>query len=857
MTARAPRSRRVIAATGPSIRLHPALHNWFFQRFEAFTEIQAKALPHTTAGANTLILAPTGTGKTLAAFLSVLSRLAEEAENGELPNAVRAVYVSPLKSLTRDIHRNLEPPLEALNAILPPAQRIRMDVRTGDTAASDRSRQQNRKPHLLLTTPESLSTMLAQTHWSKGGFDARTALVDEIHALAENKRGTLLTLALERLESQASGGPLQRIGLSATAWPIDRIAQFLCGPQRECQTAAVDTGRAHKLEIAVPQAKEWLPPAGHGPSRISPVVARLVTEAQCSLIFCTTRSAAERLGLALGLLLPEHEERIVVHHGSIDRDARLKIEAGLADGSLKAVVCSSSLELGVDFAAVDQVLLIGAPYGISRAIQRLGRSGRRIDGVAAGALVPLSLPNVLQCIAVREGARTGRLDPIHIPHAPLDVLAQTLLAMSIERPWRMDDAFELVRRTGPYSDLDRTSFDSVLHYLAGGGRVLSGYGTYGKIVLDAEARTFRVASRKTAREFYMNAGIISDDMQVRVMQRSRRLGHVEEGFLASLQPGEAFTIGGKTVKLRHLHENTALVEPASGEKVKTPRWLGNKMSLSIQLAREELELRRALREAWDSRGAPACAEILRERWNVGRAIAHRVAQFLDRQSQAAPIPIDSPVQIERVLTGRSMTLCVHVVAGRAVNRSLAWVAGHRLAPGSSVSANFDDHAFLLTVDSRICCNESDLRRIFDPLNWLDDLRTALASTETLGRSFRNVAEIGQLLHRRTLRGPVARRTSAGNGALLYKTFLQHEPDHPLVRECIRVVLEDECDAARAHEEATRIFETPFEIYDVPRPSPFALQLFAAFNREVLLAQDPDRALDDFVNRIYDEWGTTE
>jgi ATP-dependent Lhr-like helicase len=829
-------------------------------RFTSLTAIQERALPFTLGGMHTLILAPTGNGKTLAAFLSVLSSLAREAESGRLPNAVRAVYVSPLKSLGRDMLRNLSLPLAAVNAALPGDRQISMEVRTGDTTMEDRAKQQRHRPHLLITTPESLTSLLSQTAWKTNGFKVRTVIVDEIHAFAENKRGSLLALSLERLEALSGGGndraaKMQRIGLSATAWPIEAMTGLLTG-DRPCKVATIDLRRAHRLDIAVPPKESWLPAAGYGPTRVAFTVAELVRGAQCSLVFTTTRSAAERLGLALGVILEEFEERIAVHHGSIDREKRLEIEDGLASGSWKAVVASSSLELGVDFAAVDQVILIGAPRGVSRALQRLGRSGRRVDGVAAGALVPLSLPDVLECIAIREGARTGRLDALRVPTAPLDVLAQVLLGMSIERPWKADEAYALVRRAGPYRELAREAFDSVLLYLSGSGKVLGGYGTqYGKILIEGDE--FRVASRRVARDYYMNVGVISDDLQVRVVGRgSRRLGEVEENFISSLQPDEAFLMGGKTVKLKRLHMNIALVEPAhSAERVKAPRWMGQKMPLSKQLAREEVELRQALRTAWSQGGAPAIRQVVRRRWNVTPEVADRVVQLIERHNKAAPVPVDDPVQVERVAPSkRTRMVLIHILAGRAVNRSLAWVAAARLAPGGSVDANFDDHSLLLSMDARVDTSEDALRRAFDPVHWLEDLHLAVASTETLGRSFRNIAEIGQLLPRRTIRGNVATKSSTWNAALLYKTFKEHEPDHPLVRECVRVVLEDECDGLGALEEARRIHQTRFEIFDHPRPSPFALPLFSAFNRETLMAQDPDKALDDLVTRLFEEWG---
>ncbi len=832
-------------------KLHQPLADWFDGRFSGFSEIQRAALPFTLAGKNSLILAPTGSGKTLAAFLSALSMLGKLAEKGQLENAVAVVYVSPLRSLNRDIERNLRGPLEALNASLPEGRQIRMELRTGDTTLEDRQRMSRHRPHLLLTTPESLSSLLSQTPW-KDGFAARCVIVDEIHSFCESKRGSLLALTLERLERRAPAG-LQRIGLSATASPVEAVAGLLVG-DRPCEVAASKAERTHRLEIASVPQETTLPAAGFNPYRIAHVVAELVEGAACSLVFTSTRSAAERLGLALKVLLPEMDELIEVHHASLDRDKRLWVEDQLAVGGLRAVVCSSSLEMGVDFSGVDQVLLIGAPRGVSRALQRLGRGGHQIGGVAAGALVPLSLPDLLECIAIRAAVKAGRLDQLRPPQAPLDVLAQVLLGLAVEREHTIEEAYALVKGAGPYQELPQQTFLDVLEYLAGGGKVLGGGAEYGKVVIEGDR--FRVATRKVARAYYQNIGTISDDYAVRVVTRNQhRLGEVEESFLSGLQPGEAFVIAGKSVVVKRFHANVAVVEAAKGERVRTPRWMGGKMSLTARLAQEELVLRRSLRSAYEKGGTDQCRKVLERDWGVGPENALRAAQYVERQYQAAPIPVDSPVLVERIRHERSLMYLVHLVAGRGVNRSMIWTLSHRLSEEfGSMVGNFDDHSFLISFGARRAPDEARLREAFRPEGFLEDLEAALEKTELLGAKFRPICETAQLLPRRNSSSPGSQKRAASwNGRLLFETFRRYEPQHPLLREAVREVLEDDLEAGKAVAEAGRIHAAAWEVKDLDRPSPFAIPLFAAFNRETLVAQDPDKALDEIVASLYDEW----
>jgi ATP-dependent Lhr-like helicase len=665
----------------------------------------------------------------------------------------------------------------------------------------------------------------------------------------------LLAITLERLEAKrdSNAPPMQRIGLSATASPVEAVASLLAGA-RPCQVAQANVKKVHRLDIAPVPADTYLPAAGFNPYRIAHVVADLVQQANCSLIFTATRSSTERLSLALKVILPELDDLIEVHHASLDRDKRLWVEDQLAAGKLRAVVCSSSLEMGVDFAGVDQVLLIGAPRGVSRAVQRLGRAGHRIGGVAVGSLVPLSLPDLLECIAIRAAVKEGRLDPLRLPQAPLDVLAQALLGMAVEREWSREEALALIRRAGPYELLSQQDFDDVLTYLAGGGKVLGAEGDYGKLALNPIH--FRVASRRVARLYYQNIGTISDDYAVRVVtQKQRRLGDVEEGFLSGLQPGEAFVIAGQSVVVKRFHAGVAVVAPAQGERVRTPRWMGGKMSLTARMAEEELRLRRALRNAFEGGGTDGCVQCLTRDWGVSEETARRATAYIERQYRATPLPIDKPILIERVPDRRSLLCIVHSVAGRGVNRSLIWTASHRLGEDfGSIVGNYDDHTFLLSFGAKRAPDLERLREAFAPGGFREDLERALGNTELLGSKFRPICETGQLLPRRNAAvSNSQKRQSSWNGNLLFQTFRRYEPDHPLLREAVREVLEDDLDSTAAALQAEHIYRTRWEVYDLERPSPFAIPLFAAFNRETLIAQDPDKALDEVVAALFEEW----
>ncbi len=521
----------------------PITH-WFNAKFREPTPAQTAAWPLIEAGKNVLIVSPTGTGKTFAAFLSVLNELAVLDERGELRHTIYCIYVSPLRALSYDLEKNLREPLKQVYGEKPP---IRVGLRSGDTTQNERAKQFTKPPHILLTTPESLALLLSQEKWLPQLSGVRWVIVDEIHALAENKRGAHLSISLERLDSLQGSedtAPHQRIGLSATVAPLQEVAQYLVGTHRSCEIVDVSASKKIDLRVYSPLGKNPYPPSGYTGQRLIHELGRLVQENRTTLVFTNTRSGAEGAAFWLKEALPELSDQIECHHASLDRDVRLEVEDRLKRGELRAVVCSTSLELGIDIGSVDLVVMLSTPKGVSRALQRTGRAGHSINVTSRGLLMATNMNDLVECCATVLLARSRQLDPVRLPRAPLDVLAQHLVSMGCIQKWNRPEAFSLIRGAYPYRDLTQQEFDDVLDYLAGGGKSLRQQYTevFGKIHLDDES--FETKQGAVRRDLLQNIGVIPSEGMVAVRMKRRTLGQVEEIFLRNLQPGDVFIIAG-------------------------------------------------------------------------------------------------------------------------------------------------------------------------------------------------------------------------------------------------------------------------------------------------------------------------
>jgi ATP-dependent Lhr-like helicase len=575
---------------------HPAVAAWFERSFAAPTPAQVEAWPAIQAGCHVLIAAPTGSGKTLAAFLAAIDGLVRQGLAGELRDETQIVYVSPLKALSNDIHRNLEMPLTGIREILReqslPEVEIRSWVRTGDTPAGERQQMGRRPPHIVVTTPESLYILLGSASGRAMLKTTRSVIVDEIHAVAANKRGSHLALSLERL-SVLAGGRVLRIGLSATQKPIETVARFLVGSGGDACTI-IDTGhrRARDLAIEVPSSPLEPVMSGDVWREVYDRLAELIRRHRTTLVFVNTRRLVERVTRHLSERIGA--DLVTAHHGSLAKELRLDAEQRLKNGALKALVATASLELGIDIGEVDLVCQLGSPRGIAAFLQRVGRSGHAVDGTPKGRLFPLSRDELVECAALLDAVRRGELDHLSIPPAPLDVLVQQIVAEAAAQDWDEKALFDLYCRSWPFRGLQRKDFDAVVTMLAGGFSTRRG--RRGALI-HHDAINHRLRARRGARLTALTSGgTIPDnaDYQVMLEPENQMIGTVNEDFAVESLAGDIFQLGNNSYRILRVERGTVRVADAEGMAPNIPFWLGEAPGRSDELSAAVSRLRQGI-----------------------------------------------------------------------------------------------------------------------------------------------------------------------------------------------------------------------------------------------------------------------
>src|SRR5262245_22706145 len=786
---------------------HPVVRAWFERRFPAGpSEPQARGWPAIARGRDTLIAAPTGSGKTLAAFLVCIDRLLREAEarGGALPDAIDVVYVSPLKALASDVQKNLATPLAELRELA--AERgvalpeIRALLRSGDTTSSARAAMLKRPPHLLVTTPESLFLLLTSERSRERLRSVRTVIVDEIHALAGDKRGAHLALSLERLEALCERRPV-RIGLSATQHPIETTARMLvgAGPERSCEIVDLGPRRGLDLAVEVP-GSELGPVASHEQwDEILSRIADAVAAHRTTLVFVNTRRLAERLAHRLAEKLGE--EQVAAHHGSLSKERRLRVEDRLRAGDLRALVATASLELGIDIGPVELVCQIGSPRSLATLLQRIGRSGHARGMTPKGRLYPTTRDELVECAAALRGVRQGRLDRVLPPRAPLDILAQQLVAACAAEPWDEDDLYTLVRRPAPYAELAREDFDAVVELVTEG--VQTGRGRRGAhLHRDGVHRVLR--GRRGARlAAITSGGAIPETADYRVLldPDDTLIGTVNEDWAVESMAGDVFLLGSTSWRIRRVEAGVVRVTDARGAPPSVPFWLGEAPARTIELSAEVSTLRAEV-AAFLARDdvAGAVTWLVREA-GVDAGGAEQIVRYLDAGRRAlGVVPTQRDVVFERFFDeSGGMQLVIHAPFGGRVNRALGLALRKRFCRSFDfeLQAAASDDAVVLSLGAQHGFPLESVTGFLSPATARDTLAQALLLAPAWGLRWRwNAGRALVLLRQRGGRRvppPIQRMEAEDLMAAVFPALAACQenatgpvelPDHPLVRQTL-------------------------------------------------------------------------
>lgn len=714
---------------------------WFAARGWVPRAHQLDVLAAAQSGESVLLIAPTGGGKTLAGFLPSLVELAQAPHDG-----LHTLYVSPLKALAADVARNLARPIADMGLA------VTVAARSGDTSTVERRRQREAPPHILLTTPESLAVMLSQPESFTMFKGLRTVVVDEAHALAGTKRGDMFALGLARLMGMAPG--VRRIGLSATVAHRGPIAAFV-GAGRVIE---VKGGAAPDISVVLPEGR--LPWAGHMGLAAAPEILNRIRGAGMTIVFVNTRAQAELLFQALWRLNDETLP-IAIHHGSLELEQRKRVEAAMAEGRLRAVVATSSLDLGIDWGGVDQVLQVGAPKGVSRLLQRVGRANHRMDEVSRAILVPANRFEVLECEAAIAGVRAGELDGDPPRPGGLDVLAQHIMGVACAGPFRADELFDEVRSVQPYSALERKDFDDVLRFVEDGGYALSAYDRYRRLFRDS-AGLIHVMGERVAKQHRMNIGTIVEEPLLKVRYAGRGgapLGEVEEYFVNMLTPGDTFIFAGRMLKFLRLKETVCEVADGGEGEPKVPAYAGGRMPMTTNLADR---VRAMLQDPASWGGMP-----------------EEVREWLTLQRGVSRMPGRDDLLVETFPRGDKFFLVAYCFEGRNAHQTLGMLLTRRMQRFGFHPLGFVATDYVVAVWNAF--EPFDIARLFETDMLGDDLEAWMAESSMLRRTFRNVAVIAGLIQRHQPGAEKNRRQVTVNSDLIYEVLRKHQPDHILMR----------------------------------------------------------------------------
>ncbi|ABN70437.1 ATP dependent helicase, Lhr family [Staphylothermus marinus F1] len=842
--------------------LRPYVAEWFSKTYKKFTPPQKMAIPLIKNGHNVLISSPTGTGKTLAVFLGILDNLYAKAEKeGKLPEGVYVVYVSPLRALNNDMRRNLLKPIQGIREVaenhgidLP---EIKVAVRTSDTSPYEKQKMIRDPPHILITTPESLAIALNAPKFRERLKNTRILIVDEIHELANSKRGSHLSLSIERLENLV-GKPLQRIGLSATIAPLVEVAKFLVGYRddgepRDCLIVDARFSKPIDIKVIAPVKDLVHASAEEINNAIYSTLVKLIKKHRTTLVFTNTRSATERVVYKLRKIM--EKERIVdideieAHHSSLSRDVRLEIEEKLKQGKLRVIVSSTSLELGIDIGYIDLVVLLSSPKSVSRLLQRIGRAGHHIRQVSKGRVIVVDRDDLVECTVLVKAAYQHKIDRVRIPRNPLDVLAQHIVGLSLEKKWDIREAYRLIKRSYSFHTLSWSDYINVLKYLSGKyGDYFEHAKVYAKIWFDENEGVF--GRKRTARMiYYQNIGTIPDESKAHVFTiDGKYVGDLEEAFVEYLIPGDLFVLGGRVYEYVKSVGFKVYVKPAEGARPTVPSWFSEMLPLAYDSALEIGKFRRLIAEKIINLPRSQVIDWLRKEYRLQRHAAESIYDYIKEQLlfTGGIIPSDKLIMIEIFDEPGRRNIIVHSLFGRRVNaalsRAYAYIISNEL--GVNVKITVTDNGFMLTIPIKKSIDWALAFKKLTPENIEDILKKVLKRTEMLKRRFRHCAVRSFMILRRYRDRERSVHRLQINAEELLKA-IEDLPDFPVLKETYREILEDymHIEAAKEVLDNVRKGEIKISVMGPNNiPSPFSHSIIVHGYSDVVLMEDMRKLL---------------
>ncbi len=763
-----------------------------------------------------LLIAPTGGGKTLAGFLPTLAELAAEPAPG-----LHTLYISPLKALAADIKRNLSTPIADMD--LP----IRVEDRTGDTSHARRQRQRADPPHILLTTPESLALMVSYDDAARTFAGLTRVIIDEIHALADSKRGTQLMLALARLRAICPG--LRLVGLSATVEDPDAMARYLAPTGTTARITHADPGP--DPDIAMLTTDDPPPWSGGGGAYAIPAVLDAVRAHKTTLIFHNTRAQAEIFFQALWHANTDNLP-IAIHHGSLAREQRLKVEAAMTQGALRAIVCTGTLDLGIDWGDVDLIIQVGAPKNVKRLVQRIGRANHRYNAPSKALLVPANRFEIVECVAALQAVKAHDLDGDPRTPGPRDVLCQHILIRACAGPFRADDLYEEVTSFSDYAALTRSDFDACLDFAATGGYALRRYDQWQRLI--ENDGHWHLRDPRATQRIRMNLGTIQDTDTVDVRLKNRRggkaLGEIEESFAATLTPGDTFVIGGKVVRYENMRELVVEVSPNPTRKPRFAVFSGTKFATSTQLSHRILTL------------------LHSGDWS---ALPDHTRDWLALQRDMSQLPEPGRLLIESFPHDGREHLCVYGFAGRNAMQTLGLLLTQRMEQLGQHPMGFVATDYAVLIWGLDAVNDPG------PLLQIEDLRqsfeTWLSGNQVMKTTFRTAATIAGLIDRRTVQGRKSGRQATFSSTILYDTLIKYDPDHLMLQITREEAMKGLVDFGRIEEMIARTRDGT-DLIRLPHVTPFAAPLFLEISKVRIEGQATERLLAEEARALMETAG---